>query len=309
MFARYLPLSLAGLALCPALAAQSPLTDPGLLPRPAHQALPAPTDYDPGPEVDHLAAFRTHNAHLRLMRLQDGGAAEEKPAVKWSSSLTLGATASFGNTNRRTANAAGDAERRSEKHRTTFKLAWDFAEDKDEVTKNWSIDQRRTKGGVKHDYFIAGTKTFLFVSSDGEYDYDQDIELRTTAIAGAGHQFIDEKTLKFSLEAGAGYFREESRVSGAPLNEYPTAKVGSKLDWDLKEGWKLLNEIVAYPSLEDADDVNGSMDTRLQVTISKGMFAQLQWIVDYDNTPVLDGMGQPNDRIDHRVLLSVGWKF
>ena len=48
----------------------------------------------------------------------------------------------------------------------------------------------------------------------------------------------------------------------------------------------------------------GHADTRLRSKLSESMFAQLQWILNYDNTP---SPGQ--ERMDHRFVLTVGWSF
>ncbi len=59
-----------------------------------------------------------------------------------------------------------------------------------------------------------------------------------------------------------------------------------------------------FPSLEDIEDISGKLDTRVRVSITDDMFAQLQWVMDYDNTPAEGAY-----RMDHRVILSLGWGF
>ena len=86
-------------------------------------------------------------------------------------------------------------------------------------------------------------------------------------------------------------------------------RLSSNLDWQISARTQLLNTLKYFPSLEDADDLYGSFDTRLRLKINASMFGQLQWVIDYDNTPLVDSSGRPNDRFDHRVLLSVGWNF
>jgi len=57
-------------------------------------------------------------------------------------------------------------------------------------------------------------------------------------------------------------------------------------------------------SLEDSEDVNTRSDTRLKTTLTDKMFAQLQWIWDYDATPATG-----KERNDNQITLGVGWSF
>ena len=59
-----------------------------------------------------------------------------------------------------------------------------------------------------------------------------------------------------------------------------------------------------FSGLEDIEDINAKLDTRVRVSITEDMFAQLQWVMDYDNTPAHGAY-----RMDHRVILSLGWGF
>jgi hypothetical protein len=52
------------------------------------------------------------------------------------------------------------------------------------------------------------------------------------------------------------------------------------------------------------DDFYARIDTRARATLTESMFAQLQWILDYDNTPA-PGL----EKQDHRLIAAVGWSF
>ena len=56
--------------------------------------------------------------------------------------------------------------------------------------------------------------------------------------------------------------------------------------------------------VEDSDDVTARWDTRVKTNLTDTMFAQLQWVLTYDNTPVT-GL----DRQDHLLALTIGWTF
>jgi putative salt-induced outer membrane protein YdiY len=235
-------------------------------------------------------------------------AAEDKG--NWKSSLNLGATYATGNTTLRTANLAADATRKSGRHETILKAAWNYAEQKDNTTLKWGLDQRRTSGGAKHKYYLSGAeRTYAFVAVDAENNLNQAIDLRLTATLGVGRQLIKEEDLKFSVELGAGSFVEQSRTVGVKDAEFITGRAGTDLAWDMSEDWQLLHALKFFFSLEDGDEMYGESDARLRASMSEGMFAQAQWILQWDNTPSRKANGTRNDSIDHLFLLSIGWAF
>ena len=230
---------------------------------------------------------------------------------QWKSALSLGAMASSGNTRRRNVNAAAEAQRRNREHRTTAKLAWNYAQQKgtgNTAPGTYELEQRHTQGSLKQDYFITD-KSFLFVGADATNDYDRNLALRLNTTTGYGVQLVDTDQTKYAVEIGIGYYSEESRIANTPKTDYATCKVVSNLDIQLSETWQVLSTLTYLPSLESRDELSGISDTRLRGKMSEGMFAQLQWIVDYDNTPLADASGNPNTRVDHQIFLSVGWTF
>ncbi|MEE2886704.1 MAG: DUF481 domain-containing protein [Planctomycetota bacterium] len=235
--------------------------------------------------------------------------APDKP--EWKSAFTLGAMASSGNTRRRSANAAAEAERRAGPHRSSAKAAWNYAQTKatgSASSGGYELDQRHSQGNLKQDYFIS-KKSFLFVGTEATNDYDRNLALRLTTTTGIGVQLIDAAATRYAIEIGVGYYGEESRIANTQTNGYATGKVVSSFERQFDDTWQLLSTITYLPSLDDQDELSGTSDTRLRAKMAKGMFAQLQWIVDYDNTPLADVAGNPNTRIDHQFFLSVGWSF
>ena len=59
-----------------------------------------------------------------------------------------------------------------------------------------------------------------------------------------------------------------------------------------------------FPSLEDGDDFYCQIKTEVVTSLSASMLASLAHVLDFDNTPA-----PTRERADHRVLLSIGWKF
>lgn len=224
---------------------------------------------------------------------------EEKPET-WTGSMSVGLYFASGNTDRRGGDASVDAVRRTEQDRITAGVAWNYAEDK--TDGDWELTQRRVQAGLKYDYFLS-EKSYLLANTGVEGDRFQDIDLRFTTGVGYGYQWIETDDLSFATEIGINYFSENFR-SSTPDNSYITARLAYFLKWQLIDGIKLLQDVRFFPSLEDADDIYLKKDTRLRMSLAQSMFTELQWELDYDNTPS-SGL----DRIDNRLFLNVGWEF
>ncbi|MBM4063785.1 MAG: DUF481 domain-containing protein, partial [Planctomycetes bacterium] len=219
---------------------------------------------------------------------------------KWTGQLTIGASWTDGNTQRRMVGSAFDASRRTSTDRISVDAAWDYAEDK--ATGDWVLNQRRAGGGLKYDYFLS-KRWYALGTARVLGDTLADINLRFTGGVGIGYTVIENDTTTFVTEAGLSYFNENYR-SATPSVDYLAARVAYKLSHVISETTKLLHGVEAFPSLEDANDVYLQMKTEVVTKLAGDMIASLSWIMDYDNTPA-----PGRDRADHRVMLSVGWSF
>jgi putative salt-induced outer membrane protein YdiY len=224
----------------------------------------------------------------------------EKVPPHWTGSLTFNGTAVTGNTDTRTAGLALDAVMRREIDRISVDAAWDYGDDKS--TGSWVLTQRRTGGGLKYDYFLT-KKWYALVTARALGDTMADLQLRFTAGAGLGYQWVETETLNVNVEGGLSYFNE-NYISNTPSRDYLAARVAYKITWALTDTLRLVHGTEGFPSTERAQDVYFKMDTKLQMDFTKAMFAQFQWVWDYDNTP-----SPGRDRSDNRYVLSVGWKF
>jgi len=220
---------------------------------------------------------------------------EEAEPPKWTGALTFGASVSGGNTDIQKSSLTADAVKKLEKSRYTFGFIWNYSEEDD------VISQRRVSGSGQFDRFVSD-RLYWLAQVSGESDQNASVDLRTTVGGGLGYQFLDNDEWKLSAELGISYFDE--RFATDEDNDYVALRTAYKLDWTPNTRWNLAQAIQIYPSLEDSDDIYAKMDTRLKVTVSGSLFAQLQWIYDWDNTPATG-----KERVDNLYLLTVGWTF
>lgn len=224
-----------------------------------------------------------------------------KPPVAWEGSINLGASFSTGNTERRAVNAQAEAVRRGEVDRITAKALWSYADEK-VATATRNLTERRVQGSLKYDYFVT-EKLYTLATALALGDTLADIDLRFTAGAGLGYQWIEEEDIKFATELGLSYFSEDYR-SATPSTDTIAVRGAYYLDWQLSEDTQFLQDVEVLPGLETSDDIFLTKDSRIRTSLTDSMFAQAQWIMIYDNTPS-PGL----ERVDHRFLLSLGWSF
>lgn len=231
----------------------------------------------------------------------------EKVEPKWTGSLKLNALWTDGNTDRRAVGAAFDASLRREDDRISVDAAWDYSEDKDNDStsatfRQWKLNQRRAGGGIKYDLFLS-KKWYVLVTSRVLGDTLADIQLRYTGGVGLGYTWVEDDTTTFLTEVGLSYFNENYR-SATPSQDYLAARAAYKLTHAFSDKTKFVHGVEAFPSLEDASDVYLQAKTEITTSLTDSMIASVGHVLDYDNTP-----SPGRDRVDNRVLLSVGWSF
>ncbi len=217
-------------------------------------------------------------------------------APKWTGSVALGGTYSDGNTDRRSATATGNAEYRREIDRTTIGFLWNYAEEQGVLTG------RKTQGRLQYDRFFT-KKFYGLAQASAESDFQAALDLRTTIGVGAGYQFQDKPSWKVSGEAGVSYV-DSDFVGTVDDSSYAAARAAYTWDWKPNAKYNLSQTGEIFPSLENAEDVNARVDTKGRMNLTDTMFAQLQWLYQWDNTPAAGKV-----RNDNLVVFSLGWSF
>jgi len=262
------------------------------------------------------AYFETRPSIAAGLLAQEAEEAEEgeKP---WTGSVSAGASVSSGNSNITTYAFDAQALKEWEESRLLLKSYMNFGEQEvdrevqgapgtfEEVTEK---TQDRYGASGKYDHFLT-EKTYALASTGIESDALADLNARLNGGAGLGYQFYDDEEFKLRGEAGLSYI-DENRDGTADDVEYVAARLSYGIDWVINEQVTFGQSMEVFPSLEDKEDVTGKLDTRFRVSLSENMFAQLQHVLDYDNTPSTDGTtGDRLKRADQLVVLTVGWSF
>jgi len=253
-----------------------------------------------GASADHDSdEAEVMNAVLPPLTLAPDDAADKEELPAWKGTLTIGGKYTGGNTNTRSITSQLDAERRAEMDRWTFKAWWNYGQEKTNGSNR--ITTRNEGGSIKYDYFVT-KKLYYLAIAGAEADSLADLDLRYYGGAGAGYQFLEGDKTSFLGELALTYFAE--KFSTGTDNSTVALRVAYKLSHKLSDTTKIEQDLTLFPSVEKIDDFYGKLDTRLRADLTKSMFAQLQNIIDYDNTPAPGAK-----RLDDQILLTVGWSF
>lgn len=232
------------------------------------------------------------------------------PAPAWTGSVTLGATLTSGNTEITTlaadAEAVLDRSDTDSTDRWTARAYWLFAQQKNQATGQNAITQRTAGASLKYDYFFE-EKTYAYANTAVATDAIAALDLRYQIGAGVGHLFLDEEDRAFSGEAGLAYVNEDYKeFPPAPSDDadYIAARLAYDLFFQISEQTSFRQLAEAFVAVDNVDDVYGRLDTSVTTNLTESMIGKLQHVMDYDNTPATGA-----DRVDHRLILTIGWTF
>lgn len=285
-------------------------------------ALAAPVEANTAPaSVDALlptaVASTAIGAPLPYAPLAPAALQDAEEAAAWSGSLTIGATFSSGNTE--TQSVAADASATLDRGQDRFSASayWNYAEFTDFTAAGapTKLSARNAGASGQYDYFVNEAQTtYAFVSASFQTDSLAELDLRSIYGVGVGHQFLDEDDRAFSGEIGLSQVEEDFADSS---NDTENLTIRVAYDWfmQLSETTAFRQQAEAYPSVEEADDFYGRLETSITVNLTESMIAKLTHVLDYDNTPAIFSdtndvrFGERADRVDQRLILSVGWTF
>lgn len=225
-------------------------------------------------------------------------AAQDADDEAWTGSVNVGGTFTSGNSETSTFSVSADAERRVGDNRYAGKAAYNYTTDraKDSTSQdNRSLDLEYNRF-VDERLYLLGNAGYLA-------DEIKKLDARTTLGVGAGYQIEDTETFDWTAEAGVSFVDEDFAVDAADA-DYAAGRLATGIGWVINEQVDYAQDVTFLQSLDESDDQIVTNDSRVNVSLSESMIASLQYVLDYDNTPVPGA-----DRDDHRFIVTVGWTF
>ncbi len=222
--------------------------------------------------------------------------APQEPKV-WSGRVNLGASIQSGNTENEALNADAELKAKwNKKHRSTFKAEVNIEEDDGDTTE----DNRMISG--EHDYFFT-EKWFLNSGLSFEQDDIDQVDLRSVASLGLGHQVYEQDDLNLQYILGPSYLREDFE-SGGTENSIAARWA---FDYDQKVFDDLLQLFHDHELLVPADDTDDFLfdsKTGVRVPLKAGLVGTAEVDFDWDNKPE---PGTKEDDTEYSVKIGYEW--
>jgi putative salt-induced outer membrane protein YdiY len=218
------------------------------------------------------------------------------PPKLWEGSFELGFNGTQGNSETTNFRLGASGKRKTDDDELTLSLIYTKSTADGRETAN------RAFGEGRNEWFYDDSPWTLYVHGTGEYDEFKAFDLRLTADAGLGYNFIKNDGTTLVGRFGPGVSQE---IGGPDDSLVPEAVLGIEFEHKLSQRQKLLAEATWYPALDDFGDYRLTSKAGWELLIDAEMNLSLQLNVSdrYDSTP---NGAKPND-LDYALLLI--WKF
>jgi len=155
-----------------------------------------------------------------------------------------------------------------------------------------------------HFRHVLANNWFTMVNLDWLNSDEQQLDLRTTAVVGAGNYLVRNYQMELLLYGGVGYNNEIfSNTEGTSLSSMETFVAGQ---YDLfgASDVNIINSFVVYPSLTENDRVRANYKVDLAWDIIYDFEMKLGFTLNYDSNP-------PNNAVksDYVFSLTFGWSL
>lgn len=215
----------------------------------------------------------------------------------FSGRVNFGASLQTGNTESEAINLDGTLKARwSDKHRSTLKAEMNLEEDDGDTTE----DNRKI--AATHDYYFA-RKWFIDTGLSFEQDDLDELDLRSVASLGLGHQPFEQDDLNLKYVLGPSYLREDFE-NGDVENSIAGRWA---LDYDQKIWQGILQLFHEHEFLVPADDTEDFLidsKTGVRVPLKAGLVGTAEVDFEWDNKPE---PGVKEDDTEYSVKIGYEW--
>src|SRR5262249_11136416 len=129
------------------------------------------------------------------------------------------------------------------------------------------------------------------------------LDLRFTAGAGPGYQWIESDDLNFSTEVGVVWF-SENYSNDTPDVNHTAARIAYILNGNIVKGLAFSNSVDWYPSLESRYDQYLLAKAGLTLNLTDSLVANAMVLYQWNSQPAQDAK-----RVDVSYILGIGWSF
>jgi putative salt-induced outer membrane protein YdiY len=199
----------------------------------------------------------------------------EAPA-QWHGALSAAGKATDGNTHNRSFLISGEGTRETEMDLFLIRAIFRYGQ------QSGTLTERNAYGIGKYNYKFT-PRFYVYVSEELLGDTFKDLSLESISSIGVGYEFLKEKAIDFSAEAGFAYFSNDFRV--APDESHAGARVAAKLRVALPLGLEFKDPFTIYPNFEHSQDYQLRNEATLGTALGSGWAALGGVITEFDNRP------------------------
>ncbi len=213
----------------------------------------------------------------------------------WRGKANAGLNSTSGNSDTTRFHVDGEATLENDFNRYIAGVDFNRGSDNDVTSvNNWAAYG-------SYDNFIS-EKLFWNNTISFKHNGLQELALRTSIGSGIGYQFFDSEALRLSTTAGLSYVREDFSI--APSEDFLAFQFGLDYEHQWFDWLRFFHNLQALTSVEDINDFVLRTRSGLRYPISDNFVANLQFNVDYDNSPSEDA--QKKDFI-YALTLGYNW--
>ena len=205
-----------------------------------------------------------------------GSAAAAETNVTWKSSVSLGATAKSGNTDKTlyTMNLKGG--RYAPKSDLISSLYGEYGETEDEQTEGLL----RGQSNYRYKFGSQNWNGGAFVEV---YHNDlKKIRYRVKSGPSFGYYFLNTEALKLDVSGGINYVRERTSEGETAFAEY---RVAGNVLWSISATASYYLNLEYTANVEDVSDGSGLLVTGLKSKVNEDLSIFVELRDDYDNKP------------------------
>lgn len=204
----------------------------------------------------------------------------------WTVKLEAGGIMKEGNSETLDAQGRFDVIRKTKNDLLNFYLAAEYSEQDDKRSKN------EYRGGIKYEKMFS-ERAFWYARVEMEFDEFENLDLRSTAAAGAGYYWLKKPEHEFKNRGGVGY-RHESYDNGNSSDE-AVLDLGYDYRLDVAPWLQFAHALTYSPGFEEFDDYRLDVDTALLMPLkSDNLKLKLGMRNEYNSRPQGD-----NERLDN----------
>jgi putative salt-induced outer membrane protein YdiY len=218
------------------------------------------------------AAPRTKNAQTNLV----AAVASKKPPIRWNSSISLGLTATAGNSKSVLATSKFMSERKTP--RDDWKIGADGAYGEANSVKSSECAHAFTQ--LNH-IFVDDT-WYGYGRAEGLHDAIANVAYRIAAGLGAGYYFIKDKQTTLSSETGPSVIYEKLDHE---YQTYPTARIAENFEHKFDAHARIWQNFEILPPMDQPREFLLNAEIGVETPIAHNLSLQTYLQDNYANEP------------------------